>query len=72
VIRVVGKRRLDVDNRQELAVAVRDLPAPREDPVELLELADAERRREIVEAVVEPQAAVLEPARRLEPPLVAQ
>ena len=72
VVGVVGERRLDVDVREQLAVARRDLAARREDPVELLELADPERGREVVEAVVVAEAPVLEPARRLEAALVAQ
>ena len=69
---VVGERRLDVDAGEELGVARRDLAPPGEDPVELLELADPERGREVVEAVVVAEPAVLEPARRLEAALVAE
>ena len=72
VIGVVGKRCLDVDISQQLAVDGCNGTARSEDPVELLELADAERRRDIVEAVVVTKASVLQPARRLEPALVPE
>ena len=73
VVGVVRERRLDVDAGEQLVVdALRRARARLEDPVELLELADAECRREVVEAVVVTEAAVLQPARSLEPALVAQ
>ena len=72
VVGVVRERRLDVDVGEQLVVDAGDGAARREDPVELLELADAERRRQVVEAVVVTEASVLQPARRLEPSLVAQ
>ena len=57
VVVVVGERRLDVDAGEQLVVARGD-PAPRrQDPVELLELADAERSRDVVEPVVVSRAA---------------
>src|SRR5204862_4710682 len=62
----------EVEPRQELRVARGDLAPAREDAVELLELSDAERGRDVVEAVVVAEASVLQPARRLEAPLVAQ
>src|SRR5262249_57659623 len=72
VVGVVGERKLEVEPREELRVARRDLASAGEDAVELLELSDAERRRDVVEPVVEAEAPVLEPARRLEAALVAQ
>ena len=69
---VIGERRLDVDACEQLRVALGDLARAREDPVEPLELPDAERGGDVVEPVVEAEPAVLEPARRLEPSLVAQ
>ena len=72
MVGVVRERRLDVDVGEQLAVDGCDRAAGGEDPVELLELPDAERGREVVEAVVVTEASVLEPARRLEPALVAQ
>ena len=69
---VVGQRQLDIHIREQLRVALGDRPPRLEDPVELLELADPERRRDVVEAIVVTEPPVLEPARRLEPPLVAQ
>ena len=72
MVGVVGERQLDVDVGEQLRVRRRDLATRREDPVELLELADPERRRDVVEPVVEAEPPVLQPARRLEPALVAQ
>ena len=54
-------------------VARRDRRSARvEDPVELLELADADRRADVVDAVVEAEPRVLEPAAAVRAPLVAQ
>ncbi len=65
VVVVVGERRLDVDVAR---AARRSARRPRrravEDAVELLELPDPERRRDVVEAVVVAEPSVLEPARR--------
>ena len=72
MVGVVGQRQLDADIRQQLRVHGRDRAARLEDPVELLDLTDPERGREVVEAVVVTEAPVLEPRRRLEPPLVPQ
>ena len=72
MVGVVGERHLEVEPGEELRVPRRDLATRGEDAVELLELADAERRREVVEAIVETEPAVLQPARGLEPTLVAQ
>ena len=72
MIVVVGERRLDVDPGEQLVVARRDAATRREDAVELLELPDPERGREVVEAVVVAEPPVLQPARRLEAALVAQ
>ena len=44
----------------------------REDPVELLELADPERGAHVVDAVVEAEARVVEPAAAVGAALVAQ
>ena len=73
VVVVVGERRLDVDARAATsAYRVGDLGARREDLVEPLDLADAERGGDVVEAVVVAEPAVQEPRARLEPPLVPQ
>ena len=72
MVGVVRQRQLDVEAGEQLGVARGDLAPRVEDAVELLELPDPERRRDVVEPVVEAEPAVLEPARRLEPALVAQ
>ncbi len=73
VVGVVGERHLDaVDVAQELAVPRRDLAPQAQDLVELLELPDPERRAHIVEAVVEAEPHVLEPAAVVAATLVAQ
>ena len=72
MVGVVGQRRLEVEPGEELRVALGDLAPRLEDPVEPLELADSECGRDVVEAVVEAEPAVLEPARGLEPALVAE
>ena len=72
VVGVVRKRCLDVDVGEQLVVDRGDTTPRGEDPVELLELADAERRREVVEPVVVTKPSVLQPARGLEPALVPQ
>src|SRR6266511_3286140 len=69
---VVRERRLHLEALEQLRVAVRDLCASGEDPVELLELPDPERGGHVVEAVVVTEAPVQEPRARLEPSLVAQ
>jgi hypothetical protein len=72
VVVVVGDRRLDVDALEQRRVQVRDVGAGSEDLVELLDLADPQRRRDVVVAIVVAEPAVLEPRARLEPPLVPQ
>ena len=68
MVRVVGERRLEVDVAQQLVVALGDCAPRLEDAVELLELPDPERGRDVVEAVVVTEPPVLQPARRLEAP----
>src|SRR6266511_3175779 len=72
VLFVVCERRLHLEALEQPRVAGRDLCASGEDPVELLELTDPERRGHVVEAVVVTEAPVQEPRARLEPSLVAQ
>ena len=72
VVGVVRQRELDVEAGEQLGVAIGDLAAGLEDAVEPLELPDSERRRDVVEPVVEAEPAVLEPAAAVEPALVAK
>src|SRR4051794_16935841 len=72
VVAIVGERRVDVHAVEERRVAGGDVRTAREHRVELLELADPERRREVVQPVVEAEAPVLEPRARVEAALVAQ
>ncbi len=53
MIGVVGERQLDaLDPAEHLPVARGHLGAQLEDPVELLDLREPERRRDVVEAIV--------------------
>src|SRR6516162_11703001 len=62
VVDVVGARQLDaVDRREKLVVPLGDLPAKHEDLVQALELPDPDRGTDVVDAVVETEAYVLEP-----------
>ena len=61
-----------VDVGQQLRVARGDLGAAGQDPVELLELADPDRGPDVVDAVVEPEPRVVEPAAAVGATLVAQ
>ena len=73
VVGVVGERQLEpVDVREQLAVAGRRGPAQRQDRVELLELADPERRADVVDAVVEAEPCMVEPATAVGATLVAE
>ena len=73
VVGVVGERDLEpVDAGEQLAVAGRGGLAHGEDPVELLELADPERGADVVDAVVEAEPRVVEPAAAVGAALVAQ
>ena len=62
MVGVVRERNLDAfDLAQELRVARGDLGTELEDAVELLDLREPERGREVVEAVVVAEARVREP-----------
>ena len=51
MVGVVRDGRLDADVREQLVVALRDLGPRAQQPVELLDLAEPERAREVVEAL---------------------
>ena len=73
MIGVVGERDLDtVDVAQELAVPLGNLAPQPQDLVELLELRDPDRRADVVQAVVEPEPHVVEPAAFVAAALIAQ
>ena len=70
---VVGARQLEaVDVLEQPPVARRRVAPPRQDRVELLQLADADRGPDVVDAVVEPEPCVLEPAAAVRAALVAK
>ena len=70
---VVGERQLEpVHVREQLCVARRGRLAQGENRVELLELTDSEGGADIVDAVVEPEPRVVEPAAAVGAALVAQ
>src|SRR5439155_20015413 len=73
VIVVVRVQKLDaVDVAQQLPVAGGDACAQLQNLIELLELPDPERGTYVVEAVVEAEPHVLEPAARIAAALVPQ
>ena len=73
MVGVVGARQLDaVDVTEELGVVGGDARARSEDLVEALELANAHRRRDVAQAVVEAETDMLEPAAGIASTLVAE
>src|SRR3954453_13100052 len=73
MVGVVGTERLDVHVREQLAVASSRLGAQLQEPVELLELADPDRRLHVDPAVVPADPNVVEPgAARVLATLVAE
>jgi len=73
VIRVVRAWEHQIrDGREEPGIARRDERPRPQDGVELLELAQSDRRADVVDPVVEAQPCVLEPAARVGPALVAE
>ncbi len=73
MVDVVGERRLDpIHVDEQLVIAGSDLRTRGEQVVELLELTDPDRGREVVEAVVVPVARVIEPAVGVRPALVPE
>ena len=67
-----GRRRDALDVAEQRVVARGDRGARGEDLVEPLDLADADRRRHVVEPVVEAQPVVLEPVAGVGAPLVGE